>query len=334
MAASRTAVFSAPDDKVRAAILASLKEMKANIKSNSPTLIEGKTPGNWRHFGTKFAINIFAEATGTKVEIIHEDISDYFVKPFMESLEKSLPHENDRLDQSICSLCKMDKPAVFFSKEVLCNDCFSIKYGKAILVAPVAEYHGGHKAYLAGGLISKYETGQMALTKSHLIFVKKESNPEKRWEIVIPLKSVILDRWTIEEETRRKTLAGGGSAIGDTGVAIGGGAVHDSGKAHHIIVPYIDENGIRQDPRFGVSSFRGKAIREWAATLYQQIVEVRKSMEQVQEQTAREAPRHSSQSSTTSSATEEDPLKILKRRLAKGEISKEEYEELRKMLES
>ena len=30
---------------------------------------------------------------------------------------------------------------------------------------------------------------------------------------------------------------------------------------------------------------------------------------------------------------EEDPVRIIKRRLAKGEISKEEYEELRKAIE-
>ncbi len=31
---------------------------------------------------------------------------------------------------------------------------------------------------------------------------------------------------------------------------------------------------------------------------------------------------------------EEDPVRIIKRRLTKGEISKEEYEELRKAIES
>ena len=31
---------------------------------------------------------------------------------------------------------------------------------------------------------------------------------------------------------------------------------------------------------------------------------------------------------------EEDPVRIIKRRLAKGEISKEEYEDLRKAMES
>jgi hypothetical protein len=38
--------------------------------------------------------------------------------------------------------------------------------------------------------------------------------------------------------------------------------VHDTGKAHHFVIPYVDENGIPQEPRFGVSSFRGKVITE------------------------------------------------------------------------
>jgi len=33
-----------------------------------------------------------------------------------------------------------------------------------------------------------------------------------------------------------------------------------------------DENGIPQEPRFGVSSFRGNAIKEWATKLYEQVV--------------------------------------------------------------
>ena len=31
------------------------------------------------------------------------------------------------------------------------------------------------------------------------------------------------------------------------------------GKKHHLLVPYIDENGILQEPIFGISSFGGKS---------------------------------------------------------------------------
>jgi putative membrane protein len=37
---------------------------------------------------------------------------------------------------------------------------------------------------------------------------------------------------------------------------------------------------------------------------------------------------------TAQNTRDEDPLKVLKMRFAKGEITREEYEEMRKMLES
>lgn len=52
--------------------------------------------------------------------------------------------------------------------------------------------------------------------------------------------------------------------------------INESGKSHRLVVPYTDENGIPQEPRFGISSFRGKAIREWAAKLYRQVVDEKK----------------------------------------------------------
>jgi hypothetical protein len=262
-------------------------------------------------------------------------------KEFSWSARKQKKRERQKIEQQEkdnrmiaalpkCGLCQKDIPVITISNIAYCPDCFLIKDGYKLLAAEAAEYHGGHKAFLAGGMFSKYEMGQMILTSTHLIFIKRDVNPEKRWEIIIPLKSIILDRWSIEEESRRKTIAGGGTAIGDSGLALGGGAIHDSGKAHHIVVPYIDANGIRQEPRFGVSSFRGKAIREWASTLYQQIVTLKKEME-VTTPTSTTIPTQTNSPAATST---DDPMKVLKMRLAKGQITKEEFEELRKMLES
>ena len=67
--------------------------------------------------------------------------------------------------------------------------------------------------------------------------------------------------WRIEEESRRKQLAAVGSGIDNIG--FDGGIIHVTGKAHHIVIPYIDENSIPQEPRFGISSIGGKAVREW-----------------------------------------------------------------------
>jgi hypothetical protein len=125
-----------------------------------------------------------------------------------------------------------------------------------------------------------------------------------------------VERWGIEEISRKQGVSGGAGDIG-----IGSGMLYDSGKAHHIAIPYIDENGIPQAPRFGISSFRGKAIREWAVKLYQQVVNEK-----------RESAKFLSKA--VSSSNFDDPLKVLKLRFAKGEITKEQYEEMRKLLES
>ena len=100
--------------------------------------------------------------------------------------------------------------------------------------------------------------------------------------------------------------------------------MHDSGKAHHVVVPYIDENGIPQEPRFGASSLGGKVIRELSAKLYELIVKSKKNNIQ---------SASSKQQTDTSKTKEDDPMLVLKMRLAKGEITKEEYEDLKKILE-
>ena len=165
----------------------------------------------------------------------------------------------------------------------------------------------------------------MILSEHYLIFAREHKNPEKRWEIVIPLDSVIVERWGIEEISRKQGVSGGAGDVG-----IGSGILYDSGKAHHIAIPYTDENGIPQLPRFGISSFRGKAIREWAVKLYQQVVnekrESAKFLSETDKQTINQEP--------VSSPNIDDPLKVLKLRFAKGEITKEQYEEIRRMLES
>jgi hypothetical protein len=56
-------------------------------------------------------------------------------------------------------------------------------------------------------------------------------------------------------------------------IAFGGGTIHETGQRHRLSVPYVDENGIVQQPVFGVSSYKGKEIRRWAEKIYEQLVE-------------------------------------------------------------
>jgi hypothetical protein len=228
-------------------------------------------------------------------------------------------------DSKLCIQCAKKKYELKFSRDFnLCLDCFSDNYGRIIFHALNAQYYGGHKVYLSGGYSGDFQYGRLILTEHYLIFGRGNKKPSERWEIIIPLDSVIVERWGIEEISRE----GFSSGAGDIG--IGSGMIYGSGRAHHVLVPYVDENGIPQAPRFGLSSYKGEAIRKLAADLYQQVViEKRESTKYLSK-----ADKQPLNQEAMSSPNINDPLKILKLRFAKGEITKEQYEEMRKMLES
>jgi len=194
------------------------------------------------------------------------------------------------------------------------NNLFN-ELGTIIKKTPSAQYYGGHNAYLAGGTFGDAQNGELILTEKYLVFTKNAMRESKKWKIVIPLDKVIVGDWKIDEKTRRKSMAGGGVGFGFFG---GAGTIHDTGKSHDIVVPYVDENGMDQAPRFGVSSITGNAIREWAKLIYDTLVKIQK-----------EKPSEPTETKTS----EEDPLKVLKLRLVKGEITKEEFNELKELLD-
>jgi hypothetical protein len=246
----------------------------------------------------------------------------------------------------ICTVCNRNIFSFSFQKgtEKLCKTCFEQRCGKTLLATPNAQYHGGHKAYLAGGMFSDFQTGSLVMTKKYLLFQTNDKNVENRWEIIIPIKDVIIGGWGVQEVTRRKQVSGFGGSVdinqdGQGDIAMGGGFIHESGKAHRLVVPYIDQNGIPQEPRFGISSLGGKAIREWSAKFYERVVEAKKRENEID---THDKPQLKSQKSAgeegaisqATRAANEDPIHILKIRLAKGEITKEQYDELRQVFES
>lgn len=193
------------------------------------------------------------------------------------------------------------------------------EFGRIIKQTTAAQYYGGHKAYIAGGTFGDAQNGVLILTEKYLIFNKNAMRESKKWQIKIPLDKVILGDWKIDEKVRRKSMAGGGVGFGFFG---GAGTIHDTGKSHDIVVPYVDENGMDQAPRFGVSSITGNAIREWAKLIYDTLVQIQKNKPEVNEVKTVETK-----------SSEEDPLKVLKLRLVKGEITKEEFNEFKELLE-
>ena len=220
-----------------------------------------------------------------------------------------------------CHMCGKNVLSFEFESESMCFECFEKKYGKVLLTAYNGEYYGGHKVHLAGVTFGDYESGKMFLTEEHFIFAKGNKDISKRWEIVIPLSSVLIEQWSVKGESRRKQITGGGVSPANN-IAFGGGVIHETGQRHRLLIPYVDENGIIQEPVFGVSSYGGKDIRKWTEKLYEQLVEEK------QQQSSPDV------NENVQIDKDSDPITVLKLRYAKGEITKKEYEEMRKIIES
>jgi hypothetical protein len=108
-------------------------------------------------------------------------------------------------DPELCIQCAKKKYALKYSHDYnLCLDCFTNNYGKIILATLDAEYYGGHKAYLSGGYFGKFQYGRLILNEHYIIFAREHKDPAKRWKIVIPLDSVIVEKWGIEEISRKQ----------------------------------------------------------------------------------------------------------------------------------
>jgi hypothetical protein len=200
---------------------------------------------------------------------------------------------------------------------------------KIILHTNSGLYYGGHKAHLAGGFVHDSIGGELILTKKELVFItyktgwklSKGVHSKENWRMIIPLKDILVEKWNIEEKSRRKTFSGGNIPLA-FGISHMNGKIEETGKTHNIVIPYIDSNGIEQEPRFGVTSFRGKAIKKWAETFYNLVAEIHKNEMERESKNNKEVK-----------IKDNEPLKVLKMRLAKGEITKEEYQEMKSMLE-
>ena len=181
------------------------------------------------------------------------------------------------LNPKLCNLCLENDFAVnFSSKGKLRLGCFEKEYGKILLQTekPIAEYHGGHKDYNPTGIFGKHSVAGMAyLTENHFIFAKDDKELTKKWELIIPLDSVILN-WDLEEKQREKNIKWEGTTLYTFG--FGSGFVREEKKSEHLIIPYIDRDGRSQEPEFNLPSF----IRKWAADLYRMVVKAKMSLSQ------------------------------------------------------
>lgn len=233
------------------------------------------------------------------------------------------------LNPTLCPECFTNK---YKTLTMLCENCDLKINGNTILHHKSAEYHGGHKAYPSGGTFRKYENGQLFLNEKSIVFIKNERKEEKRIDIIIPFTSIALSNYGISEEQTGGSLGGGGIGvpIEDTNIMIGG-LFKVEGKENRLAIHYIDEYGVLQKPVFGIPSFGGKEIRKWSHELYVRVLETKRKTSSVSTNSGSSAFKDYNASDQHKS--KDDLQRILKLRLAKGEITKDEYIELIKLIE-
>ena len=162
-------------------------------------------------------------------------------------------------------------------------------------------YFGGHKAY------PEKKNGKLIITPINLTFqetkgIKLDKSGEFKLDIPIEKIKEISIKKTSEISRFTSIMAG---PMWGVGMPV---------KKTFVLVEYEDQYGMTQTPLFDFpvdfgSKQKGKVIR----AVYDQMKHRKKPQEQQKE---------------------EDPLKILKLRYVKGEISKEDFEEMKKTLET
>lgn len=214
--------------------------------------------------------NKYANAIDQQIRLLKDAEGD----PSIQKKIKSI------LNPELCNECMSNKYVFEFrSTGNLCSNCFEDQYGKTLLQTKEVEYHGGHTEHPLGGILGKHsQSGKMYLTANSAIFAKDDKEVSKRWEIFIPLSSVILNR-DIEQQQRQKFVQWEATNYNNFG--FGCGFIRESKKSYRLVIPYIDNKGTAQEPEFSI-----KDIRMWASELY--IMSIKDRMNLSQQQTTSE----------------------------------------------
>jgi hypothetical protein len=179
-----------------------------------------------------------------------------------------------------------------------------VKELKTVFGTPIMEgkgrYYGGHKKFVP--VYGKGDRSTFYLTKDY--FVSSATFGSPKYQIRIPLDTVQLPELSItKEESQGYKFSGEavGGAIGlpfsVLGVGTFGGILREADKKHTIVLPYIDENGILQEPRFDAYAVENKlvdnATAEWAKIIYDRLVEIHKKKPKEKPTKIEKAPQES-----------------------------------------
>jgi len=189
------------------------------------------------------------------------------------------------LNPELCHTCLENTFSVEFnSKGKLCHNCFEKEYGKILLQTPrgeTIEYNGGHRDYVLTGIFGKRAIGGiMYLTENYFVFATNNKDPSKRWEITMPLASIVLCQ-NREIEQRKKYSRW--EATNPDSFGFGSGFTSpkkgfDSPMfPDRLLIPYTDKDNQIQEPEFSIPS---QYIREWTINLFLMVIRAKVALRQ------------------------------------------------------
>ncbi len=169
-------------------------------------------------------------------------------------------------------------------------------------------YWGGHKEVQIKGFF-KMINGEAVLHQDSIEFVKQNGGMIMN----IPLKSIQFENFGIDNKVTGQAVQGASLFGFDFG-----GTTQNITSAR-LIIPYIDHNGVLQKPEF---EFGGiiKKTGKWAEEIYKILLPLQNNSDSVKNK-------------IVENHDDDEVIRILKIRYAKGEISKEEFHEIKKDLE-
>ena len=163
--------------------------------------------------------------------------------------------------------------------------------GEKPIKQDMARYFGGHLKYplKSGRFFDMGDTtktgveGWLRLFHDRIEFEKSALRQSKRWRIIIPFESILVDNVTfVEKDSGDATVIGGGIAtpvpFSPIGVGTGGGFISKIGNLNLLVIPYIDENGIKHAPKFQIKGLIRDKTQEWAEALYEKLTELNLSL--------------------------------------------------------
>jgi len=239
-----------------------------------------------------------------------------------------------------CSNCGNRKIVKNMALEELCEDCFGKKFGKIIESGVIAVYEGGDsnvsKDHIGNWM---HRGGHFFLTESNVIFSNDRPKDEYKWDLVIPFNSIVLDFWNVEEMIIPYADKDGELQKPKFTVLPNSGTSGARKKFHKMMIEKLNQLLIdfQQKKIFNESK---KPVEEKsdsnipqdkAQELYDKLDKKEITMEKyVQEIEKIDAG--DSEFEDDNQHSDEDYLKILKMRYAKGEIPKKKFESIKKDL--